>query len=63
MIQLERVEGDKAEAEVVERDELDRFNRLLEYEEAWYDEHEIAPTMAGENLRLSYLLYKDKLAE
>lgn len=58
VVQLERIGG-----EVIEREELDRFHRTLEHEETWHAEHELTPTMTGENLRLSYLLYKGEPPE
>lgn len=63
VVQLERVEGDRTEPEVIERDELDRFDRTLNSEETWHAEHEITPTITGENLRLTYLLYRGQPPE
>jgi uncharacterized membrane protein len=57
VVQLERVEGEGEESEVVEREELDRFGTSLDHEEAQHTEFRIVPTMTGEELRLSFLLY------
>lgn len=57
VIQLERFESRSA-AEIIERDKLDQADKRLEHEEVWHSKHEITPTMTGENLRLTYLLYK-----
>lgn len=58
VVQLERIEGNRVEGHVIERDKLDQFDETLDHEETWRTEHEIRPTMAGENLRLTYLLYQ-----
>jgi uncharacterized membrane protein len=63
VVQLERVEGDGEESEVVERDELDRFEATLEHDETLHEEYSVAPTMAGEDLRLSFLLYDEEVPE
>ena len=49
--------------DVVERDELDRFSVELAHGERVVNEHEVEPTMTGEDLRLSYLLYIDDVPE
>ena len=58
VIQLQRVEADGNESTVVEREEVDRFGTTLAHNESETIEHEVAPTMTGEDLRLTYLLYK-----
>lgn len=57
VVQLERVEGEGDDATVVERDELDRFETTVEHDETWQEEYSVAPTMAGEDLRLTFLLF------
>ncbi|MFD1514285.1 DUF1616 domain-containing protein [Halomarina rubra] len=54
VILLERVDDSGA---VVERFELDRFSRTVE-DGQWVEEHQVSPTATGENLRLTYVLYK-----
>jgi uncharacterized membrane protein len=63
VVQLERVEGDGEESEVVERDELDRFEATLAHDETLHEEYSVAPTMAGEDLRLSFLLYDEEVPD
>jgi uncharacterized membrane protein len=40
------------------RAELDRFQTVLADNETWLETHTITPAMAGERLRLQYLLYR-----
>lgn len=63
VVQLERVESNEAGSEVVERDELDRFSSTLEHEETGHREYQVVPTMAGEQLRLTFLLYDGDVPE
>lgn len=57
VVQLQYVESDDRGISVREQEELDRFEvRLGDEEERTY-EHTITPTMEGEDLRLTYLLY------
>lgn len=42
---------------VVESDELDRFVFALAHGDQLVHEHEVEPTLTGDNLRLTYLLY------
>ena len=60
VVQLQRVEGDGEDAEVIERDEVDRFQATVEHNETWMDRIEVTPTFAGEDLRLAFLLYEDE---
>lgn len=56
VIQQQRVDTD---GQVRQSVELDRFNRRVERNQEWYAEHELAPTMAGEDIRVTYLVYRD----
>lgn len=57
--ELQRVEQrPDGSARIVEQQEQKRFEQRLPAGGSWRTQHEIAPTMAGENLRLVYLLYK-----
>jgi uncharacterized membrane protein len=38
---------------------LQQFNPQLDHNETWQRQHTVAPTMTGNNLRLTYLLYRD----
>lgn len=57
---IQRVETQGNETVVVEQDELDRFDEQLENGESWRHNHEIDPTMTGENLRLVWVVYLDE---
>lgn len=43
---------------VTEAEELERFTLQLDHDESWTREHTVTPTMTGERLRLSYLVYE-----
>ncbi|ADJ13953.1 DUF1616 domain-containing protein [Halalkalicoccus jeotgali] len=57
VVQLQRVEGEGNQSTVVERDELDQVGTTLEHNETWQEEYPVTPTMRGEDLRLTFLLY------
>ncbi|WP_336361995.1 DUF1616 domain-containing protein [Halalkalicoccus salilacus] len=57
VVQLERVEGEGNETSVTEREELDRISTTLGHGETWQEEYSVSPTMTGEGLRLTFLLY------
>ena len=59
VIQQQRLDGEGANATVAERQELDRFRMTLSHGETWHHEHRLTPTMIGEDIRLTYLVYKD----
>ena len=42
---------------VTEQRELDRFQTTLEHNESWHHEHEVEPTIVGEDIRLVWLLF------
>lgn len=46
--------------QVTEREQLERFTTTLRHNETWQQQHEITPTLTGSNLRLQYLLYRDR---
>ena len=56
--QLQRVEATNGSITVTQRDELRRFEVELAPGGTWERSHQVEPTMAGENLRLSYALYR-----
>lgn len=57
VVQLQAVEGEGTGASVQSSTELDRFEVTLEGGETVETEHTITPEQAGEDLRLTYLLY------
>lgn len=54
VIQLQRVDDD---GDVEEREELTRFSNTVDAGDRWERPHEVTPTMTGDRLRLTYLLY------
>jgi uncharacterized membrane protein len=58
VVAVERVQTDGTEATVLESEELDRFNPAVPAGESWTNEHTVAPTLVGEELRLHYYLYR-----
>lgn len=58
VVQLQRVELEDDATRVVERQELGRFERSLAHNGTWRHQHTVTPTIAGEDLRLQYLLYR-----
>lgn len=59
VIQLQEVEQANNETEVIERQELDRFTTpAIADNETYHHDQELTPTMAGEDLRLQFLLYR-----
>jgi len=58
LVQLQEVERTDEDVSVLERRELARFEPSLATDETWRRSHEITPTMAGEDLRIQYLLYR-----
>jgi uncharacterized membrane protein len=58
--ELQRVDEDGS---VVETSELDRIETTVGAGERWQTEHRVEPTMTGEDLRLTYLLYTDDVPE
>lgn len=58
LVEIHRVQIDDGSARVLETERLARFQPQLASNETWHREHEIAPTMAGERLRVTYLLYR-----
>lgn len=60
VVQLQRIETKTDEIYVLERHELHRFQTQLNHDETWNYNHEITPNITGEDLRLTYLLYKEE---
>ncbi|ELZ96972.1 hypothetical protein C440_04323 [Haloferax mucosum ATCC BAA-1512] len=58
VVLLQRVETENNSTTVLESDQLETFSPRLEHNETWHRDHRIQPTMTGENLRLTYLLYR-----
>ncbi|WP_416840452.1 DUF1616 domain-containing protein [Haloferax sp. DFSO52] len=58
VVLLQRVEVKNNSTTVLEEDRLKTFTTRLAHNETWHRPHQIRPTMTGERLRLTYLLYK-----
>lgn len=56
--QLQRVSGSGADATVTERSEVGRWQSTVENGDTWTNRHTVTPTMAGEDLRLTYYVYR-----
>ncbi|WP_158056465.1 DUF1616 domain-containing protein [Halorussus halophilus] len=58
VVELQRVRKNADQsARVVQERQLARFTPTVEAGEEWRTRHDVTPTMTGENLRLTYLLY------
>jgi len=56
--EIQRVRIENNSTEVLESESLNRFSPTVDDGETWNRTHEVAPTMTGERLRLTYLLYR-----
>lgn len=63
VVQVQQVEIEADEIVTLEQEELDRFQTRLADSDTWHHSHEITPSISGENLRLTYLLYKQEPPE
>jgi uncharacterized membrane protein len=55
---IQAVEVVNNSTRVLTQQELRRFQPELGHNETWHRQHTVAPTMTGERLRLTYLLYR-----
>ena len=60
VVAVERVEGSGSDLTVRERSELDRIQLSAQPGETVRHDHTVAPEMVGEDLRLSYYVYRDE---
>jgi uncharacterized membrane protein len=58
VVVVERVRTEDGEATVLQRSVHRQFEFDLDPGETWQTQHEIAPTMQGEDVRVRYLLYR-----
>ncbi|AKU08199.1 DUF1616 domain-containing protein [Haloferax gibbonsii] len=56
--QLQRVRVANNTTTVLERESLTRYRPSVEADSTWRTEHAVTPTMTGDRLRLTYLLYE-----
>lgn len=61
--QLQRVERVDGRLAVRERNELDRTARIVNANATWRTRDTVTPTMAGDRLRLTYLLYRGSVPQ
>lgn len=62
VVQLQEVETENNETTVRQRETLDRLSTpSIDNNETWQQEYRITPTMAGENLRVQFLLYRGEV--
>jgi uncharacterized membrane protein len=55
---IERIEVDNGSTTVIERERLDEFEETVDAGENWREEHTVSLETVGEDLRLSYYLYR-----
>jgi uncharacterized membrane protein len=60
VVELQDVEFENNESRVLQQERLNRFQTTLSHNETWQRNHTVEPTMTGERLRLTYLLYRDE---
>ncbi|WP_256546707.1 DUF1616 domain-containing protein [Halobellus inordinatus] len=58
VVELQRVNIANNSTTVLERESLNRFEPTVGANETWHQPHTVSPTMTGERLRLTYLLYR-----
>lgn len=63
VVQFQRVRSGDTGVQVLERRTLHRFGTTIAANETWYREHTLRPTMAGDDLRVVYLLYRSDAPE
>lgn len=57
VVLVDQMTGAPGNKTVVERTEVDRFQRTLEHGETWEGRHTVDPSVEGERVRVTYLLY------
>lgn len=63
VVELQRVDGTGADAEITERERLRTLESEVPANETWTATHRVEPTMTGENLRLAYYVYRGEAPE
>lgn len=58
LVEVHRVELENGSTSVLETERIERFQPRLSPNETWHRRHSVAPNMAGERLRLTYMLYR-----
>ncbi|WP_318568708.1 DUF1616 domain-containing protein [Salinigranum marinum] len=58
LVEIHEVQVQNNSTRLIEREELRQFDPSLAHNETWQQPHTVTPTMTGERLRLTYLLYR-----
>jgi uncharacterized membrane protein len=58
LVELHEVAVQDNSTRVLDRERLQQFDPSLEHNETWQQRHTVTPTVTGERLRLTYLLYR-----
>lgn len=59
VVELQRFQDRDEQSVLVQETELDRFQATLADNETYLQEHDVQPTIRGESLRLTFMLYQD----
>jgi uncharacterized membrane protein len=59
VVELQRFQDRDEQSVLVQETELDRFQTTLAHNETYLQEHDVQPTIQGESLRLTFMLYQD----
>jgi len=59
VVALQRVEVSNNTTRVLEEDELQRFDAAVPNNETWHRQINVTPTMTGQRMRLTFLLYRE----
>jgi uncharacterized membrane protein len=58
VVEAQVVQVENNETAVLDREPLHRFSPAVADNETWQRRHQVAPTLTGDRIRLTYLLYK-----
>jgi uncharacterized membrane protein len=56
--EIQRFDGEGNESRQILRRQIDQFSVTVEHGESWQREHTVSPSIYGDHIRLTYLLYK-----
>ncbi len=59
VVELQRFQDRDEQSVLVQETELNRFQATLAHNQTYLQEHDVRPTIRGESLRLTFLLYQD----
>jgi uncharacterized membrane protein len=61
VVEIQRVRGEGADLEITDRERLQTLEAEVPANETWTADHQVAPTMTGEELRLTYYVYRGEV--